>query len=216
MRRSLMLVAILLQACDPPAPPAKQGTVPPAPAGPPAGVLRLDRSERTAPDLLKKRITPGLPSLAVRLMYPGPRTHLEIQLEAWHQGKKEAGETDHQLFHLPLSDDAAFGFAEGMPPEGKAGTQVVISMPVQSAGSEGGSSRTTSSLQFGVPLLKARTVDTYRPSWPLDVPDGKEVVLWAVFVDEPADAPTGASLEERAKRADTAWIFRIRTADEKK
>lgn len=216
MRRSLMLVAILLQACDPPAPPAKQGTVPPAPSGPSVGVLRLTPSGSAAQDLLKKRVTPGLPTLAVRLMYPGPRTHLEIQLEAWHHGKKEAGETDHQLFHLPLSDDAAFGFAEGMPPEGKAGTQVVISMPVQSAGSEGGSSRTTSSLQFGVPLIRGKAIRTHGPTLPLDVPDGKEVVLWAVFVDEPADAPPGASLEERAKRADTAWIFRIRTADEKK
>ena len=41
-------------------------------------------------------------------------------------------------------------------------------------------------------------------------------MIWAVFVDEPADVPPGATPEDRAKRAAAAFLFKIRTADEKK
>jgi len=214
MRRALIFAALLFQACDKPAAPA-----PPAPpplAAAPPGILRISRSTRTPADLLNNKAVHGFPKLAVRLDYAGPRTSITTAFEAWRDGKKEAGETDHQMIHLPLADDAAFGFADAKTKDGKEATEVVVSMPVESAGSSGGASRTVSSLQFGVPLLKGKVVKTIEPTLPLEIADGKEVLLWAVFADEPADVPAAATPEERAKRADTAWLFRIRTADAKK
>ena len=69
--------------------------------------------------------------------------------------------------------------------------------------------------EFGNPAIKGRVSHTFTPRLPLEVPDGKDMIFWAVFVDEPP-GNEAASFEERASRADMAWLFRIHTADEKK
>jgi len=204
MRRSLLVFALLVQACDRPAPPASQ------PAGllsekvrPPLGILRLARTSASAADLLKNpKATSGLPSLAFRVDYAGPKTRLEISYEGWHQGQELGGAEGRRTIHVPVSEDAAFGFSDG-----KSGKEVSV-LTVEDSG--------LSTQEFNIPSIRGRAFRTYEPSWPLEIPDGKDAVIWAVFVDEPGDAPAGASLEERAKRAKTAWLFRIRTADEKK
>ena len=211
MRRSLPLWALLLQACDkPPVPP------PPANLGPPQGILRLDRSGTAAWDLVKDA-NPGFPSLAFKLSYYGPKSRLEVRHEGWHKGKTVGSGKGNHLIQLPLVDDAAFGFSDGTAPDGRSVAVVHTSLPAESKKPGGaGGSRLGDTQQYAVPPLKMRSKRTYEPAWPLEIQDGQEAILWAVFVDEPADLPAGASVEERAKRADTAWIFRIRTADEPK
>jgi len=215
MRRSVLLLALLLHACDKPAAPPS-AVQPPAPSALPQGKLRLDRSGTNAWDYVKNA-DPGFPSLAVRMTYGGPKTYLKFQLETWHRGKPIAHERNHQSFQLPLADDLAFGFSDGKNKEGKDVVQVHESFPVKSkVAGDGNSSRTGSALEFGIPLLKMRSKRTIEPAWPLEIADGTEALLWAVFVDEPADLPADATPEERAKRADAAFLFRIRTADVKK
>jgi len=215
MRRSLLALVLLLQACDPPAPPAKdRGGFLRAPIQPKAGILRVARTSASAPEILATwKPTPGLPSFAFRKDYVGPKTRLETSSEVWHQGEGRGGSADLETIQLPVSDDGAFGFSEG-----KNGQEISVIMAQEGVRSEP-SYRTTvggSSQVFKIPSLRGRVIRTYEPSWPLEIPDGKDAVLWAVFVDEPADVPVGASLEERAKRATAAFLFRMRTADEKK
>jgi hypothetical protein len=211
MRRPLLLLAFLLQACDKPA-------VPPVPKPPPVpqGTLRLDRSAINAWDIVTKA-DPGYPSLAVRMTYAGPKTYLFFHREAWHQGKRIGEERKHQSFPLPLNDDLALGFSDGKDKEGKDVVQVHESLPVKSkVAGDANFSRTGSTTELVLTPLKMRSKRTVEPAWPLEIADGTEALLWAVFVDEPKDVPAGATPEERARRADAAFLFRIRTADEKK
>jgi hypothetical protein len=213
MRRVVVLVALAFQACD--KPPASPPATTPGPSLPPLGKLRLDRSGAFARDFVEKA-NPGYPSLTVRMTYGGPKTFLEFQVEAWEEGKRISREKNHQMFHLPLADDAAFGFSDGKDKEGKDVVRLHESFPVKSkVAGDGNSSRTGTTSEFGMAPLKMRSKRTLELAWPLEVADGTEVMLWAVFVDEPADVPAGASPEERAKRAGAAWLFKIRTADEK-
>jgi hypothetical protein len=213
MRRPLLLLALLLQACDKPA-----ASPPPAatPAPLPQGKLRLERSATPVRDLLKEA-TPGFPSLVVKMTYGGLKTYLDLHLEAWHQGQRIGNEKGHQSFKLPLNDEAAFGFSDVKDKEGKDIVRIHQTFPVESktVGS-GNSSRVGGTSEFGMPALKKRSTRTLEPAWPLEIADGTDALIWAVFVDEPADVPAGATPEERAKRAGSAWLFRIRTADEKK
>jgi len=177
----------------------------------------MDRSETPARNLLDQA-NPGFPSLVVKMTYGGPKTYLDLRMEAWHQGQRIGNERGHQSFHLPLNDEAAFGFSDGKDKEGKDVVRLHQTFPVESktAGS-GNSSRVGGTSEFGMPALKMRDKHTtLEPTWPLEIADGTEALLWAVFVDETADVPPGASPELRAKRADSAWLFRIRTADGKK
>jgi hypothetical protein len=163
------------------------------------------------------KTTPGLPSFAFRLDYAGPKTWLEISSEVWRQGEELGGSGDHSQIHHPVSDDAAFGFSEA--PNGKQVSVIVAheALPPPSEPYSRKSSGVGSSSQvFDLPSLKGRAIRTYEPPWPLEIPDGKEAVIWAVFVDEPADVPSGATPEERARRASAAFLFRIRTSEGKK
>lgn len=62
--------------------------------------------------------------------------------------------------------------------------------------------------------IKGRALRSVRPELPQEISDGKEALFWAVFVDEPPGGEA-ASLDESAKRADTAWLFKISTIEEK-
>jgi hypothetical protein len=219
MRRSLLALVLLLQACDPPAPPAKErdGFLQ-APIKPPPGILRVARTSASAAELLGRgKPTPGLPSFTFRMDYAGPKTQLEISSQVWRQGEEVGGSGGCGTIRPPVADDAAFGFFES--PDGKH-VSVIVAHEVILPRSESPSGRvsggSTTSQVFDLPSLLGRAIRTTEPSWPLEIPDGKEVVIWAMFVDEPDDVPSGATPEERAKRAAAAFLFRIRTADEKK
>lgn len=202
-----------------PAPTNPTTTVPsPHTSMPPLAILRLSPSNPVPRDLLDPfSPSPGLPTLNLKVEYGGPKSRLEIDSAGWHQGKKLGANQGRQLIHLPFTGDAAFGFAEGRNPEGKAVVSVIHSISVGSNPHTGTvSGRTRSAQQYGVPPINDRRCRTYEPQWPLEIPDGKEAVFWGVFVDEPPDAGEPGSPEERARRADTAWLFRIRVADERK
>ena len=176
----------------------------------------MARTRASAAEILAKwKPTTGLPSFAFRIDYVGPKTRLEVSYQLWHQGKDLGSAESHETLDLPVSDDAAFGFLDG-----KNGQQVsvIVAHEVITPQSDrpSRSSPGVMTQQFDLPALRDRAIRTHEPSWPLEIPDGKDGVVWAVFVDEPADVPAGATPEERAKRADTALIFRIRTADAKK
>src|SRR5688572_20526740 len=204
MRLLIPLVVPVLLACD----------RPPSPAAPraPQGVLRIDRSGRLAGELLDPKPNPGYPSLVVTMSYAGPKTRLQLQHEGWHQGKRTGSGTNNASIHLPLSNDAAFGLSDGTSPEGKEVPVLHESLPAGPKVSD----RIGGARQYAMPPLKMRSKRVHEPAWPLEVRDGGEAIVWAVFVDEPADVPAGATVEERARRADAAWILRIRTTDEKK
>jgi hypothetical protein len=150
------------------------------------------------------------------MTYGGPNTYVEREMEVWHEGKRIAKERGHQSFQLPLSDDAAFGFSDGKDGEGKEVVKFHDTYPVQSkVPGAGDYSRASGSFEFGLPSLKTHPRQILEPAFPLEIVDGTEALLWAVFVDEPAELPAGATPEERAKRAGTAFLFRVRTADGK-
>lgn len=209
MRRVLALTALLLQACDKPAPP-----LPTKPSGPASGILRLSRTEQSAAEILNDKSTVGFPSLVFRVEYAGPKTRIELRREGWHKGKRLGEGRGTCSFQLPLSGDGAFGFSDGKGAQGEPAVVEHASIRLGTAGGKSGH-LLGDKTAFPIPSLKGRSFRTLEPELPGDVPDGTEAV-WAVFVDEPAEVPAGTSPEERAKRADTAWIFRIRTADEKK
>ena len=60
-----------------------------------------------------------------------------------------------------------------------------------------------------MPPFAGHRIETWEPSWPLDVQDGASGLIWAVFVDEPAGAAP-ATPPERARRAAAAWLFSLR------
>ena len=207
MRRLLALVVPVLLACDPPPPP----TMPKAPAVP-QGILRIDRSDRLAGELLDPKPNPEYPSLVMTMTYAGPKTRLQLQHEGWHQGKQTGSGTSNGSIQLPLSNEAAFGLSDGTSPEGKEVPVLHTSLPAGPKISD----RIGGARQYAMPPLKMRSKRVHEPAWPLEVRDGDEAIVWAVFVDEPAELPAGATIEERARRAEVAWILRIRTTDEKK
>jgi hypothetical protein len=210
MRRLLALAVLLLQSCDKPAPPTSM----PKPSGPPPGVLRLSRTDKAAGEILKDKPTAGFPTLTFHVEYAGPRPRLELHREGWHKGKRLGEGKGNYSLQLPLSGDGAFALSDGKGTQGEPAVVVHASIRLGTTGtnSENLLGDTTA---YPLPSLQGRSFRTLEPGFPRDVPDGTDAV-WAVFVDEPADVPAGATPEERAKRADTAWIFRIRTADEKK
>lgn len=210
---AVLTCVLLISGCDrPSSPPAL-----PRSSLPPAGTLRLS-SANLSPDIQSQfHPTAGLPTLCVKLEYAGPRTWLGIDAEGWHQGKKLGGGEGGVSINVPLSGDAAFGFVDGSSPEGKPELTIIESIPVHSDSTTGAvSGRIGTTHQYGVPPIKGRVCRTFQPRWPLEMSDGKEAIIWAVFVDEPLTNEEALSLEERARRADTAWLFKIRTADEKK
>ncbi len=221
-RLAVLIGSLLLSGCDRSAPSAS------APSS--SSVRALVRS----PFPLKgMRVsagtpTPGLgssfqsskdhPSLILKLEYEGSKSWLDVETEFWSKGKRFEGGEGGQSIYAPLSDVAAFGFSEGLDKEGRPRVIVTESIPAMSKGPGGGGSARMGSTKdyHDVPSLKNRRILTFHPQWPIEIVDGKEAVVWAVFVDEPPGSPETDSLEERAARADAAWIFRIGPGDEKK
>ena len=211
-RLALLAWVLVLTSCDRPtspqvAPPAKLPTLKDKHSLPPAGVLRLSPAPLPSDLGDTFRPTAGLPTLCVKLEYAGPKTRLEVDTEGWHQGKKLGGSLGHQSIQLPLSEAATFGFGEGVNPEGKPIVTVIESIPT-------GTGRTGGIYQYAVPPIKGG-VSTFIPRIPLEVADGGEAIFWAVFVGEPF-LVVDRSPETRARSAETAWLFKIRIADEKK
>jgi hypothetical protein len=158
----------------------------------------------------------GLPGYCAMLDYTGPRTWLGFHPEGWNKGKRLSEGRGECTIKVPLSGEIAFGFSEVSGPDGKMGITIKESFPMESdPETHFVTHRFGTSTSFAIPSIKGRALHTMRADLPLEIPDGKEVVFWAVFVDEPAGSEA-ASLEERASRADAAWLFKLRTVDEKK
>jgi hypothetical protein len=117
---------------------------------------------------------------------------------------------------VPLSGEAVFTFTEG---KNSAGTPLVSVAKYIPESWNPKTNVVTGRIgdigQYPVPPIQGRAVTEYRPHLPLDVADGKDAIFWAVFVDEPPGTPP-EDLEERARKADVGFIFRIRTAEETK
>lgn len=124
--------------------------------------------------------------------------------------------SSHDRIDLPLAGNASFGFSEGKDSEGK--DVVTLSQSIQLASSGGASGPTSvgGGTTSPMPPIRGRNVQTFEPAWPVNVTDGSDAVFWGVFVDEPVFEGEPPTLKERALRADTAWLFTIRMADEKK
>lgn len=212
---------LLIVGCEKPLPPASHSppAIPPLAAQshlPAPGILRI--SAATLPADLQPEFysTSGPGPLALKLEYAGPKTWLDVRTEFWWKGKTLGGGEGGQSIFPPLSDIAAFAFPEGPDSKGNSRVTVLDSIPVKSDGS-GHKSRIGTTKDFGeLTSLKGRRVLVFKPQFPLEVKDGDDAIVWGVFVDEPEGAPTSASLEERAARAEAAWIFRMGPKDEKK
>jgi hypothetical protein len=153
----------------------------------------------------------------VTLDYAGPKKWLRVTIEFWSKGKRLEGDDGGESIHPPLSDVAAFGFADGSDSKGNPRVLVITSLPAKSTRGEGdGAARVNTTHEYGEPpSLKGRRIRTHTATFPLAIPDGKMELLWAVFGDEPEGAVEKASLEERAAKADFAWIFKVGTGDAK-
>jgi hypothetical protein len=218
---AVIAVTLLMSACDGPAsPPRAQLPNPPASKAksspPPPGTIRLSHAPLPANLQSEFSSSDGLPGYCARLDYSGPKTWLGFHPEGWHKGKRLSEGRGEHTIRVPLSGEIAFGLSELSGSEGKMGILIKESFPVESdSETHFVTHRFSTSTSFAIPSIKGRGLHTMRADLPLEIPDGKEVVIWAVFVDEPAGSET-ATLEDRASRADAAWLFKIRTVDEKK
>src|SRR5262245_58834993 len=220
---AVMLVSVGL-GCRRPVPPAPTTTPPPVPAPapepplPPEGILRLTRTGRPADDVLGNFTpVPGLPVLYLKLRYGGRKSGLEVEQEAWHNGKKLGTAESFQFSPVPSTGLAAWGFGQKVGSEGKPRVALYESVPARVGKDPSeGSAQAFTTQEYSVPPLEGRDCRTYEPAWPLEISDGEQAVFWGVFVDEPSDGPSAAALEERARRACTAWLLRIRLAGGKR
>jgi len=205
-----ILMVFFACGCDPaaPAPPALK-------AGAPPGILVV-RPGTVPPELMKEAAyKPGLPSLGLKLEYPGPQLGLRVEAQGFEKGVSRASTKSHQVITLPLAADLGFGFGEGANSEGKV-LAAVIEKFVTTSGSGRSTTRTGGVTQMGIPPIGARDFQMYEPNWPLEVADGKEAVVWGVFVHEPAGDRRAVPLMTRVKEAEAAWLFTIATGEKPK
>lgn len=214
--RLLLALGVFLVACDPPAPPTTPPAPAPAPAAPslpPPGVLRLASVEQPSDLDPEYRPTSGLPAVFMKAEYAGPREDLVLGMEFWSKGHNDRAGSTLRSIRLPYSGVVVVGFKEARDAQDKPLLKHFVFL--QESPPEGGSSRVSTGGEYaGLPSLAGARV--VLPAWPLEIADGNGALFWAVFVNEPAGAPEGASLEERARRAEAAWLFRIRTQEWKK
>jgi hypothetical protein len=154
--------------------------------------------------------------LVLKLEYAGPMNWLDVRAEFWSKGKSMDEGPAGQGIHPPLSDVAAFGFEEGRDSKGNSTVTVRESIPVKSSAS-GEKARFGTTYSYGEPTtLKGRRISVYKPQLPLEVKDGTDAVIWGVFVDEPEGTAVSVSPEQRAARAEFAWLFKMGPKGEKK
>lgn len=212
MRRFTVLIVLLACGCDraapAPAPPAVK-------AGPLPGILVL-RPGPLPPELTKDAAyRPGLPSLGLQVEYPGPKLGLRVEVQGFEKGVSRASSKDHRLISLPLIADLGFGFGEGKNSEGTLQPAVIQSFGVSSA--DGHSrTRTGGSGTMAIAPIGERRCQTWEPKWPLEIADGQEEIVWAVFVAEPEGDRKDVPILERVKQAEAAWIFKAASSEKPK
>lgn len=139
--------------------------------------------------------------------YAGPAQGFRDRLDAWTAGRVTSSHKGTRRLDVPVRGELLLGF--GTDPK-RSGQQVLVhSVWLNGRYGDGGGHST---MDVGQGPLHERRVATWQPTWPLEIRDGQETLLWGIFVDEPAGDPP-ASLEERAKRAAAAWLYRVGTAE---
>lgn len=202
------ILAILLTACDQQVPSA-------TPASRPAPLAKGPAQDADLPAPTIMRLSSAnppqgldsdaeLPRFASKVEYAGPKTQLRVDAWAWLEGKGLGGGEGSRSIDLPLNGVAAFGFTEGPDASGLHRVNMIQLFTE-------GSGHTRSTTGFAVPSIKAKSITTYEPVWPLEVPDGELAIVWAVFVNEPEQSPEDMDVEERALRAEAAWVFKVGT-----
>jgi hypothetical protein len=180
-------------------------------------VIRL--STANLPADLQAEFAPsgGLPSFCAKFEYTGPRTWLAINPQRWEKGKISSEDRGEHTMRVPLSGEIAFNLTEVLTAAGQTEIRIHETYPVESDPERGVvTHRYSNSTSYAHSSIKGRTVHTVRANLPVEIPDGKEATIWAVFVDEPPGAESSRSLEERAKQADAAWLFRISAIEPEK
>jgi len=219
---ALLVWVSLLVGCDRPAAPSANPSAKSPPSRPKVllpslGVIRL--SPASLPADLQSEFAPsgGLPSYCAKFEYAGPRTWLAINPQRWQKGKVFSEDKGEHTMKVPMSGEIAFTMTEVSNAAGQTDIKIHETYPVESDPETGlVTHRFSTSTSYAHPSIKGLAVHTVKADLPLEIPDGKEATIWAVFVDEPPGAELSMSLEDRAKRADSAWLFKISTVEPEK
>jgi len=204
---ALLLLATPLASCD-------RGSTPPGKIlG--QGILRLTPAATVPPEIGRDAAyRPGLPQLSLSVEYSGPKPCLRFRAEGFESGKSRAETEDIRAIGLPLRGELAFALGEGKNSEGKLLTAIIERFPGTSNPATGlVSTRSGGVAQMPIEPIGQRKWKTYEAKWPLEVPDGNEIVVWGVFVGEPSNLKEDMQLMERARQAEAAWLFKVSTTE---
>jgi hypothetical protein len=156
----------------------------------------------------------GLPSLSLRVEYSGPKPRLRVDAEGFEHGRSRAQTINVRVVELPLSGDLAFAFGEDKNKDGMLLAAVIESFTIQSSSSSGMVTRRDGGVsEMPMPPIGEREFHLYQPTWPLEISDGQESIIWGVFVGEPEGAKENTTLTERVQHAEAAWLFKVSTTD---
>jgi len=217
---AFLLLAVSLAGCDRPTGPASppgqssQGGTPKKEVLRP-GVVRLSPLGSVPPEVTREpAYRPGLPTLSLNVEYSGPKPGLRVDAQGFEHGKSAAEAEDVRALELPLSGEVAFGFGESKNSQGMLLAAVIERFSDGPSPSTGLISKRSGSVgQMGISPIGSRKWKVYQPAWPLEIPDGTEEIIWGVFVGEPPESKEDTPLQERVKRAEAAWIFKVSTTE---
>lgn len=212
MRIFAIIALLLVAGCEPT---ASSPASPAVKTAPPPGLLRL-RPGPLPPELTKDAAyRAGLPSLGLQVEYTGPKLGLRVEAEGFEKGEPRASFQDVRALDLPLIADLGFGFGEKKNSEGTPQAAVIQAFGLTTADARS-KTRTGGSGTMAIPPIGTRPCRTWVPKWPLEIPDGKEEIVWAVFVGEPEGDRRSVPIPQRVKQAEAAWVFKASSSEKPK
>ena len=174
---------------------------------PPKGIIRISPSSLFEGDTKKLEPHLGLISGCVKLKYSGPKKYINTAYEIWEDGKLKKSS---DLLSTSIDNSYDGEISVSLKNESTDDIKQVYRLTVADtvAGNCGSSSEIVPEIVFPDGGRSPRNINKV-----IEISDDKEIAVWGYVVQKDTVILNEESIEESAKKASWAFVFKISMSD---